>query len=88
MGIQKFKSVKLKHFYYLPITKELTPLYNDTFNEMMTFAKSKGLDGLDDDLETLCDLYFATKVGVLKCHFIDYIPDCEGEGILLSIKQE
>lgn len=85
---------KFTTFHVLPMTPQLRRVLNHIYKgEILPFARCKtNMPDLEDlsghpELESLCDLLFLSRLGIIECHFTDAFAE-EGETLLLKLNLE
>lgn len=91
MGHVRKPQATLFQHYVLPFDEELNELHDQIYKEMISYVRwqtsKPELEGLMEYplYESICDAAFLILSGVLECHFVDYLPKYEKEGLLITL---
>jgi len=87
----KRQGAKLESYFVMKITPDLRRIQDEVYREVLGFAKfmtgNSDLESIEavPTFEMLCDAYFLVRTGAVKCLYTDYLPDYEGESIMLKM---
>ncbi len=82
---------RLESYFVMKITPDLRRIQDEVYREVLGFARfMTGKEDLENiegvpELEQFCDALFLIRSGALQCLFADYLPDHDGESIMLKM---